>query len=79
MKCYMNGVVIHKVPTLLAPVPTETTHAIQIMNPFDVTHPMTIPLKATGVTSYFDVRKSTQEEYEDLIILKIELTMEAQP
>ena len=45
----------------------------------DATHTIIIPLKLSGVTSYFDVRKPTQEEYEDQNILKIELKVEAPP
>ena len=32
-------------PKFLAPIPNETTHDIQIVNPFDVKHPIIIPLK----------------------------------
>ena len=73
----MNGVLIDEVPKFLAPVPHETMHAIQLENPFDATHPITISLQLNGVISYFKIRKPTQEEYEDQNILKIELTVEA--
>ena len=43
MQCYMNGVLIDEVPKFLAPVPSETTHAIELENPFDATHPIIIP------------------------------------
>ena len=59
MQCCMNGVLIDEVPTFLAPVPSETMHAIQIENPFDATHPIIIPLKLSRVTVYFEVRKPT--------------------
>ena len=52
-------------------------HAIQIENPFDTPDPIIIPLKLSTVTSYFDVRKPAQDEYEDQNILKIEPTAEA--
>ena len=71
MQCHVNGVLINEVPKFPAPIPSETTHAIQIENPFYATHPIIIPLKLNGVTSYFDVRKPTWEEYEDQNILKI--------
>ena len=77
MQCCMNGVLINEVPKYLAPVPSETIHAIQIENPIDANHPIIIPLKLNGVTSYFEVRKPTQEEYENQNILKIELMVEA--
>ena len=54
-------------------------HAIQLENPFDATHPINIPLKLNRVTSYFEVRTPTQEEYEDQNILKIELMAEIPP
>ena len=47
------------------------------MKPFNVTHPIIIPLQLTRVTRYFNVRQSTLEEIEDQDIQRIELTMEA--
>ena len=38
MQCSMNGVLINEVPKFFAPIPSETTYAIQILNPFDATH-----------------------------------------
>ena len=40
MQCCMSDDVIDKVPKFLSPVPSETKHAIQIVNAFSVTHPM---------------------------------------
>ena len=79
MQCCMNGVLIDEVLMFLAPIPSETTHAIQIENLFDATHPIIIPLKLNRVSSYFEVRKPTWEEYEDQNILKIELMAETPP
>ena len=59
--------------------PSETTHAIQLENPFNTTHTIIISLKLHGVTSYFKVRKLTWEEYENQNIIKIELMVEALP
>ena len=53
----INGVVINEAPRLLAPVPSETIHGIQIMNPFDATHSIRNPLQLAKATKYFDVRK----------------------
>ena len=50
------------VTNFLSCIPSETTQAI---------------LQFNGVTSYFEVRKPTWEEYEDQNILKIELITEA--
>ena len=33
---------INEVPTFMAPIPSETTHGIQIENPFNVMHPIII-------------------------------------
>ena len=59
MKCHVNGVLRDEVPKFLAPIPSETTHAIQIENPFDATCLKIIPLKLNGVTSYLEVRNPT--------------------
>ena len=75
----MNGVLIDGVPKFLAPIPSKTKHIIELQNPFDVTHLITIPLKLNRVTGYFEVRTLTQEKYEDQNILKIELASEAPP
>ena len=61
MQCCMNCVLIYEVPKFLAPNPSETTHAIQLVNPFDATHPIINPLKLNGVTSYCEVRKHPQD------------------
>ena len=66
-------------PNFFASIPSKTMHAIQIVNPFDATHQIIIALRITGITGYFNVRKSTQEEYEDQNELKIELMVEAPP
>ena len=79
MQCHMNGVMINEVSKFLAPIPSETTHAKQKENPFDATHHIIIPLKLSGVTTYFKVRKPTGEAYEDQNICKIEFMAEAPP
>ena len=52
-------------------------NAIELENPFDATHSIIISLKLSRVIRYFEVRKPTQEEYEDQNILKIKLMVEA--
>ena len=44
MQCFMNGVWIDEVPKFLAPIPSETTHAVKIEDTFDATDPIIIPL-----------------------------------
>ena len=56
MQYHVNGVLIKEVPKFLVPVPSETTYATQMENPFDATHPIIIPSKLNGVISYFEVR-----------------------
>ena len=53
MKCCMNGVLVDKVPKFLAPIPSETMHAIQIENPFDATYPIIICFKLNEVMGYY--------------------------
>ena len=79
MQCYMNDVFINQVSKFLALIPSETTHAIQLENPFGATHLIIIPFKLNVVTSYFKVRKPTVEEHEDQNIVKIKLMAEALP
>ena len=39
----LTCVVIGEVPNILAPIPSETTHAIQVRNPSDAAHLFVIP------------------------------------
>ena len=50
---HMNCVMINEVPKLLAPIPGEIMHAIQIINPFGTTQPI-IFIKLHEYTSYFN-------------------------
>ena len=79
MQCCLNGVQINEVPKFLTETPSETTHAIQLVNPFDATYPLIIPLKLSGATSYFIVYSPSITEYEDEEIPKIHLTVEEPP
>ena len=69
MQCCVSWAAINEVLKFLAPIPSETMHTIQIINPFSVTKPIITPLHLTRVGSYFDVRKPTLQEYEDQDIL----------
>ena len=64
------------VPKFLGETPSETTHAIELVDPFDATQPLIIPLQSSGVTSYFDVNSPSNAEYENEDIPKIHLTAE---
>ena len=62
MQCHMNSVLIDEVQKFLTPIPSEAIYDVQIVNPFDATQPIIIPLKVTRVTSYFGERKPTQDQ-----------------
>ena len=79
MQCHLNGVHISEVPEISAETPSETTHAIDLVNPFYATHPLIIQLQLSSVTSYFDVYSPSITEYENDDILKIHLTAEEPP
>ena len=79
MQCHLNDAQINEVPKFLAETLSERTHAIELVDPFDATHPLIIPLKLSGVTSYFDVFSPSITEYESDKIPKIHLTVEEQP
>ena len=79
MQCYPNGVQIYEVPKFLAKNPSETTHAIELVNSFNTAHPLIIPLQLSSVTSYFDVYYPTVTEYENEDIPKIYCTAEEPP
>ena len=55
MQCWLNCMQISKVSKILTDNPSETTHAIQLVDPPDTTHPLIILLQLEGVTSYADV------------------------
>ena len=56
--------------------PSETAHAIELVDLFDAAHHLIIPLQLNGVTSYFDVYPQSVEEYENEDIPKIHCTAE---
>ena len=65
MQCHLNGVHISEVLKFLAKSSSETTHAIELVNPFDSAHPLIILLQLSSVTSYFDVYSLNVAEYEN--------------
>ena len=79
MLCCLNGVHINEVPKFLAETPKETTHAIELVYPFNTTHPLIIPLQLSNVTSYFDLFSPSITVYKDEEIPKIYLTVEESP
>ena len=70
---------ISEVPKFSAESPSVTAHAIELTDPFDAAHLLTIPLQLSGVTSYFDVYSLSVAEYENEDIPKIHLTAEEPP
>ena len=79
MQCCLNGVYIGKISKFLAETPSETTNAIELVHPFDATHPLIIPLPLSSVPSYFDVYSPSIADYENKDIPKIHLTAEESP
>ena len=76
MECCLNGVQISEAPKFVADNPNETTHAIELVDPFDAAHSLIIPSQLSGVTSYFDVYSPSVTEYEIDDNPKIHLTAE---
>ena len=74
MQCCLNSVHISDVLKFLADNPSETTHAIELIEPFDASQPLIISLKLSSV-SYFDVYHLNENED----IPKIRLTAEEPP
>ena len=79
MQCQLNGVHISKVPKFLAESPSETTNAIELVNPFHVDFPLKILLQLSSMTSYFDVYSPSVAEYKNKDIPTIHLTAEEPP
>ena len=69
----------NEVPKFLAETPSERTRVTDFVDPFDAAHPFIIPLKLSGITSYFDVFSPTVTEYESEAIPKIHLIEEERP
>ena len=55
------------------------THMIQLYNPLNALHPLDTSLKLQGLTCYFNVRKSSMQEYVDGGYPKVHLTIEEPP
>ena len=70
---------ISEVCKFLAEIPNETTHAIELVDPFDTAHPLIIPLQLSSATSYFDVYSTSIADYENEDIPMIHLTAEEPP
>ena len=74
MQYRLNDVHISEVPKFLAEIQSETTHVIELVNPFDAIHPLIFSLQLSRVTSYFYVYSPSIAEYESDDIPKIHLT-----
>ena len=60
IQLHLKGIVVNKVPMLLAEHSCETTHAIQVSYPFNNVHSLSI----LWVTNYFDGYVPSIQEYE---------------
>ena len=72
----LNCLHISKVPKFLAQSPSETSHAIELVDLIDTTHPLVVLLQLSRETSYFDVYSWSVAEYEDDDIPNIHITVE---
>ena len=55
MQCCWNGVHISEFPMFFAESPSVSTHAIELVNPFNPAHLLIILLQLSRATSYFDL------------------------
>ena len=76
MQCHLNGVHINEIPKFLAESPSETTHALELWDPFDLAQLLILLLQLRCVSSYFEVYSLSIAEYENDDIPKIHLTAE---
>ena len=79
MQCHLSNVHISEVPKFLTESPSVTTHAIDLTDPFDTAHLLTILLQLSSVTIYFYVYSLSIAECENDNIPKIQLTGEELP
>ena len=70
---------MNEVPKFLAETPSERSHAIKLVDPFNAAHRLIILVKLTRVTSFFDVFSPTIAEYTSEEIPKILFTVEEPP
>ena len=77
MQYRFNGMKINEVPKFLAENPNETTHAIELVNPFNATHPLIILLQLSGITSYFDVYSQVLQNVKIMISLRFTLLLKS--
>ena len=68
-----------EVPKFLTDSPVLRTHVIQLIELFNVAHPLIIQQQLSGVTSYFDMPSLSIAGYENENIPKIHLTAEEPP
>ena len=79
MQCFLKGVHVSEFPEFLADSPSETTHAIKVIDHFDNAHPLFIQLQLSSTARYFDVYSLSIAEYENEEIPKIHITAEELP
>lgn len=76
MQCRMNGVRVSETPKFLCENPTNSDHAISLLDPL-TEDPIVIPLMLQGVVSYFEYSTPTAAEVEDETLLHVELTAQS--
>ena len=73
----MSGVRINDLPKFLEAYSDEKTHVIIVYDPLDPKEHLIILLALKGVTSYFLSRKPKASEYDDELVLHIDMTIKA--
>ena len=74
MWCHLNGVHISEAPTFLTYCLSESTYAIQVIDPFNVAHSLIIPLQLSS-----DVYSPSIAEYDNKVVPRIHLTDKEPP
>jgi hypothetical protein len=76
MQCCVKDMTINNLPKFLAADPTDQTHALTLTDPDNPLQPVILPLTLRGVTSLFNVRSVTIDEFNSHDYLRLHLTSE---
>jgi hypothetical protein len=76
MQCRVNDMTVNDLPKFLAANPTDQTHALTITDPDNPLQLVILPLTLRGVTSLFNVRTVTINEFNSQDYPQLHLTSE---
>jgi hypothetical protein len=77
MQCRVNDVTVNETPKFLAHDPTDHTHALTVKDPHNPAQTVILPLALRGVTSLFNVRTPTLDEWNSDAFMRLSLTSES--